>query len=339
MSQRKEQPKQRLRKQPRMRRVQAATAAPLPDLSTPEARSARKTAAQRKRRNSQQRIRRPIAGVMGVVLNTRWISLAMLAACAYALFLIGGDDRFYLNYIPVEGATSLDINHVVAESGLAGRHIFAADPQEAADHLGQMGGVITASVTLHWPNDVSIILREKPPLATWQEGEEAYWVDEDGGLSLARTQTVGLLNIISELTSDELRVTREEEEASDESQATSEEAEAAEDDELTTNDEQPTTDATDEVDAQVAFVPRDVLEGALQLRALRPNIDKLYYRPSGGLSYQDGRGWRAYFGTGQDMHQKLVVYETVVAQLMERGIRPEYISVSNQYKPYYRALQ
>lgn len=336
MKQPKEQPKQHLRKQPRMRRIQTATAAPLPDLSTPEARSARKTAAKRKRRNSQQRIRRPIAGVMAVVFNTRWISLAVLAVCAYTLFIIGGDDRFYLNYIPVEGATSLDINHVVAESGLAGRHIFAADPQEAADHLGQMGGVITASVTLHWPNDVSIILREKPPLATWQEGQESYWVDEDGGLSLARAQTVGLLNIISEVTSEELLVTSEEEATSDELRATSEEAA---EDEQAAADEQLTTDEADAVDAEVAFVPRDVLEGALQLRALRPNIDKLYYRPSGGLSYQDGRGWRAYFGVGQDMHQKLVVYETVVAQLMERGIRPEYISVSNQYKPYYRALQ
>ena len=221
----------------------------------------------------------------------------------------------------------------MAESGLAGRHIFAADPQEAADHLGQMGGVITASVTLHWPNDVSIILREKPPLATWQEGDEAYWIDEDGGLAPARAQTVGLLNIVSEVTSDsavvtsdELRVTSEEEEVT--SDKTADEEQAAADEEQ----------AADGVDAQVAFVPRDVLAGALQLRALRPNIDKLYYRPSGGLSYQDGRGWRAYFGTGQDMHQKLVVYETVVAQLMERGVRPEYISVSNQHKPYYRAL-
>ena len=85
-------------------------------------------------------------------------------------------------------------------------------------------------------------------------------------------------------------------------------------------------------------MPQDVLEGALQLRALRPNIEQLYYRPSGGLSYQDGRGWRAYFGTGLDMNQKLAVYETVVAKLLEQGIRPEYISVSNQYKPYYRAL-
>jgi hypothetical protein len=97
--------------------------------------------------------------------------------------------------------------------------------------------------------------------------------------------------------------------------------------------EEPTD--TNEIEAQAAFVPAPVLKGALQLRQLRPNIEKLYYRPPGGLSYQDGRGWRAYFGTGEDMHQKLVVYETLVEDLISKGLRPEYISVSNQFKPYY----
>ena len=337
MTQRKEQPKQRLRKQPRMRRLNTASVAPLPAL-TPEARTAQKTAQKRKRRNSQERIRRPLSGVVGFIVNTRWISLAMLAVCVYTLYIIGRDDRFYLNVIPVEGASTLDINHVVEESGLAGRHIFAADPQEAADHLSEMGGVVTATVTLHWPNDVLITLREQPPLATWQEGNVAYWIDADGGLSPARSQTIGLLNIISEIpvaapvgagvgVGAGLRP-------------------APTTDGTTTDgttDDGTTTDSTDadtddSAGAAIAFVPQDVLEGALQLRALRPNIEQLYYRPSGGLSYQDGRGWRAYFGTGLDMNQKLAVYETVVAKLLEQGIRPEYISVSNQYKPYYRAL-
>lgn len=325
MTPRKEQPKQRLRKQPNMRRLNTASVAPLPAL-TPEARTAQKTAQKRKRRNSQERIRRPLSGVVGVIVNTRWISLAVLAACVYALYIIGSDDRFYLNVIPVEGASTLDINHIVEESGLAGRHIFAADPQEAADHLSEMDGVVTATVTLHWPNDVLITLREQPPLATWQEGNVAYWIDADGGLSPARSQTIGLLNIISEIPAQSP--------APRESPAAGEEAASEE----TGTSEGTDANRDDGAAAAIAFVPQDVLEGALQLRALRPNIEQLYYRPSGGLSYQDGRGWRAYFGTGLDMNQKLAVYETVVAKLLEQGIRPEYISVSNQNKPYYRAL-
>lgn len=89
--------------------------------------------------------------------------------------------------------------------------------------------------------------------------------------------------------------------------------------------------------AAIGFVPDNVLTGALQLRQLRPNIDKLYYRPGSGLSYQDGRGWRAYFGVGADMNQKLSVYETIVTDLQARQIQPAYISVSDQAKPYYKA--
>jgi hypothetical protein len=84
-------------------------------------------------------------------------------------------------------------------------------------------------------------------------------------------------------------------------------------------------------------VPDEVLDGALLLRELRPNIDALYYDASGGLSYQDGRGWRAYFGTGRDMAQKLVVYETLVEHLQAKSITPVYISVSNQEAPFYLA--
>jgi hypothetical protein len=324
MSERKSDGKPRLRKQPRMRRVYSASNTSLPSATMP------KTAKQRKRRNSTQRIRRPLSGAKAVILNSRWISVAVVALAVYALFLIGSDERFYLSYIPVEGSSTIEINDIVAESGLAGSHIFAADPQEAADRISEIGGVVTATVTLHWPNDVMIRIREKPPLATWQEGEETYWIDEDGQLTEARAQTVGLLNIISEIP---LSTATDQPATLDEDDATIED-EGAADEEI---DEAVASETEeDTVDSQAAFVPREVLSGALQLRELRPNIDKLYYKPSDGLGYQDGRGWTAYFGTGRDMHQKLVVYETIVADLLERGARPAYISVANQYKPYYR---
>ena len=91
MSERKNDEKQRLRKQPRMRRVYSASSTPIPNLAMP------KTAKQRKRRNSQQRIRRPLTGAKAAILSSRWISLAIGALAAYALFIIGGDDRFYLS--------------------------------------------------------------------------------------------------------------------------------------------------------------------------------------------------------------------------------------------------
>jgi cell division septal protein FtsQ len=83
-------------------------------------------------------------------------------------------------------------------------------------------------------------------------------------------------------------------------------------------------------------VPLDAMAGALQLKALRPNIDTLFYERGNGLSYHDGRNWDAFFGVGTDMNQKLVVYETLVGDLMARNLQPEYISVVNTLKPFYR---
>lgn len=86
------------------------------------------------------------------------------------------------------------------------------------------------------------------------------------------------------------------------------------------------------------WIPRYVLDGALQLDNLRPNIDVLYYKSDTGLSYLDGRDWEAYFGVGTDMNQKLVVYESLVNELMARDLQPDYISVINKEKPFYRLV-
>jgi hypothetical protein len=83
-------------------------------------------------------------------------------------------------------------------------------------------------------------------------------------------------------------------------------------------------------------VPVEAVAGALQLRELRPNIELLHYDSLHGLSYQDGRNWRGYFGVGAQMAQKLAVYETLVDNLLSRGIQPVMISVENVKAPYYR---
>jgi hypothetical protein len=65
----------------------------------------------------------------------------------------------------------------------------------------------------------------------------------------------------------------------------------------------------------------------------------LYYDPARGLSYQDGRGWRGYFGVGTNMDLKLVIYESLVANLQSRGITPVYVDVSNPGAPFYRVAR
>ncbi len=275
----------RRRKQPKLRHVQATGAAALPHITVPP------EAKKRKRRNSR-RYKMPTATVKRVALSARWASVLVLAACIWALVTIARDDSFYLTIIPVEGARSFAASDIVAQSGLASVHVFAADPNEAARRIGEMPGITSAKVNLEWPNLVAIQITESEPVALWRQNGRTYWIDESGQLIPSRASVAGLLMIESEV---------------------------------------------NEVLADEAFVADEILAGALQLRALRANIDRLYYEPGNGLSYQDGRGWRAYFGGGLDMEQKLAVYETVVEDLLTRAISPAYISVRNEAKPYYMA--
>jgi len=83
-------------------------------------------------------------------------------------------------------------------------------------------------------------------------------------------------------------------------------------------------------------LPPEAVVGALQLKQLRQNIEKLYYDPTHGLSYQDHRGWRVYFGVGPEMAQKTAVYETLVEQLLQQGETFSLVNVESLEAPYYK---
>lgn len=276
---------------------------PMPRLRVPKN-------ARRRRRRNQSRVRVPLASLRQILLSPRWLSLGLLALSIYAMTLIGLDENFYLTAIPVEGVISVPATEVVQASNLAGSHIFSADPGAAAQKImDNVPGIISATVTLNWPNLVQIKVTEDSPIAIWIEGSNQFWVTRTGRLIPARSESLGLLLIQSEVET-----------------ANSTESEAVDGETAVTT-----------INPNMRFVPHDVLAGALELKQLRPNIDRLFYRPSSGLSYQDGRGWRVFFGTGTNMTQKLVVYEAIVEELTAQGLTPQYVSVSNQEKPYYLA--
>jgi len=310
-----EQQRKHLRKQPKRRRVQSATALPSPQLQLP------KTAQKRRRKKKTEPVRFGLHTLKRIVFSSRWISLALLAAAVYALVDIYHEPRFYLTYIPVEGTVALSPEEVAKASGLPGSHVFAVDPAEAAGGIGELPGIISSTVTLRWPNQVYIEVAEESAVAIWLENGVEYGVTASGRLFPAVRPNPTLLRIESET---QATLTRTQGDGTP--------------GELEREGVNGGTVKDDELNTSLTFVPREVLAGAMQLRELRPAIEKLYYQPNGGLSYQDGRGWRGYFGTGAQMNQKLAVYESLVADLLSRGLQPEYISVSDQEKPYYKVV-
>jgi hypothetical protein len=316
-----ETPQKRLRKQPKRRRIDAATAVNLPQVNLP------KTAQKRRRRKTTEPVRFGLVTVKRFLFSSRWISLGLLMAAVFALKDIYQEPRFYLTYIPVEGSTAVSPEEIADASGLAGSHVFAADPALAAKNIGALPGIISSTVTLRWPNQVYIQVAEEAAVAIWSEGGVEYGVTQSGRLFPAVRANPTLVRIESEMKPKAPVASSNVTPAESSNQVA---AGSPGSDGGLGRASEPEALAT-----SLAFIPPDILEGAVQLHSLRPNIERLYYQPTGGLSIEDERGWRGYFGTGPHMNQKLAVYESIVADLLARGIYPGYISVSNQEKPYY----
>jgi hypothetical protein len=81
-------------------------------------------------------------------------------------------------------------------------------------------------------------------------------------------------------------------------------------------------------------LPVDVVSGALQLRDLLPTLESLRYDASKGLGYNDPGGWEAWFGTGADMPEKMLIYNAMVADAQARGVLPTEINVSDPDAPF-----
>jgi hypothetical protein len=82
---------------------------------------------------------------------------------------------------------------------------------------------------------------------------------------------------------------------------------------------------TTPIDPQVAL-PATLVQGAVTLSKLRPDF-VLQYDVQHGLSIVDSGGWQGYFGDGDDMTNRLALYDGIRSNLVARGIVPVYIDV------------
>ncbi len=83
-------------------------------------------------------------------------------------------------------------------------------------------------------------------------------------------------------------------------------------------------------------IPQSIIEGAIFLHK-RLNISVLLYDPVKGLGHHNPSGWTVWFGTGEEMDTKLLVYNELVAEI--KGIlQPGEIFMNDPDRPYYTVL-
>lgn len=234
----------------------------------------------------------------------RWrvVSLGIVVVTLLFLAVIFISPTFYVRNIEIGGLRYVPSDEIFTQSGIADYHILWVEPNLVADRIADSPSLDSVEVYVRWPSRVIVLVREREPALIWEQDNARYWVDVNGNLMLMRQELPTLVRVINNGDIIPFRC--------------------------------PGPDCP-EGDTALTIDP-DVVLGTQQLKTLRPEITVLYYDPSRGLSYDDNRGWRGHFGDGVNMDRKLVIYESIIADLGRRGLRPAYIDVSNPDAPFYR---
>jgi hypothetical protein len=208
---------------------------------------------------------------------------------------------FYVTRAEVGNADYLTAEEIFTTADIANFHVLWVDPDRVATRVTALPNVKSAQVFIRWPARVVILIDERIPVLIWEQNGERLWVDEQGYLMFLRDETPGLITIVNE--GDSILF--------------------------------PCT----EPGCPPPVLDEAIITGALQLAALRANLDVIYYDPVRGLSYEDDRGWRGYFGEGADMEFKLVIYEALTNDLELQGIQPLSVDVGNPDAPFYHVAE
>jgi cell division protein FtsQ len=104
-----------------------------------------------------------------------------LAAARATAIVLSADAGFRVEEVDVMGRDHTDPRTLLAAAGLKrGDPIFSFDPEEARERIESLPWVASAAVERRLPNDVTITLVERKPIALWQHNERISLIAADG---------------------------------------------------------------------------------------------------------------------------------------------------------------
>ena len=258
--------------------------------------AARRADRKRERETEQNRPTERVRPTGMIWISWRWVSGTMTGVLLVVLYGLLSSNAFYVNSISVGGVNYLTREEIFRFTGISQKHIFWVDPAEVKAQLEANQNIAAADVRVSWSSEmVQIVIQERDPVLTWEQGNDRVWVDINGTVMYQREDRADLLRIVYDPN----------------------EAQTGE----------PTT----------ARIKTEVVHGALLLKSRLPNIDVLLYHPIKGLGWRDPRGWTAWFGIGDNMAMKAIVYEALIAQNFD-AVQFGEIDVSDPDNPVFTVL-
>ena len=260
------------------------------------------------------------------IVNPGWRLLSGLLAVVFclSLYMLWNDARFVIEDVDIAGLQRLDPADVAAVMDVRNLSIIEIHPAQIADQLSlAFPELMDIEVGIAFPAAVGVSATERQPKISWHNGDQVYWIDPEGMVIPPRGELAESLVAI------------------------------------TANSQPPliALPLPAETDAAKGGKPgkaipvtsepiwgRQVdpafLKATEELRPYIPAESNLVYNSASGLGWTDPRGWQVFIGqTLANIDQKLVVYQSVVDALGQRGIIPSMISVEHVHAPFYRTEQ
>ena len=239
-------------------------------------------------------------------LRFGWRSLSLIFTTALGLLIYLAFQRPELRVVEAEitGNRLLAPSELNSVLNVAGQPIFVLIPEDLETRLRlHYPELVSVKVDVSMPNHVSVNIVERQPVVRWEQGGGYTWIAEDGIAFRPRGEVLGLISVV-----------------------------ALSGPAIENVSVDPLTPAP--------FISTEMIESLKGLAGHVPPGESILYDAGLGFGWNDPRGWRVYFGTSaSDVELKMRVYESMVASLTQRGIRPALINVTFPTAPYYRMSQ
>jgi len=269
----------------------------------------RRKKAKKRRFNAAISLPRPIVRALPlshkrIHIGWRLLSFILVVLLGTGLYLAWTLPEFRVNAAQITGNQRIPADEINAALELNGRPVFLLTPAYIREQaLRAFPELASVEVSLDLPNFLTVYVTERQPVVQWQQDGGFAWIDETGRAFRPRGEAPGLIVVQALGAPPAITV--------------------LEQDSL----------------APAPFIKEETVDALIELAPHVPAGTPILYHPVEGLSWTDGRGWQAVFGSGEDMEVKARVYQAMVAWLTQRGTRPILINVAYPDAPFYRAEQ
>jgi cell division protein FtsQ len=120
----------------------------------------------------------------GLHIATR-VKVAVVAVAVLAVIAAGATWTYEspllrVGSVQVEGTSQIPAETIVEKANLLGASMFTADLSGAQQALYRMPLVASVQVERAWPDSVKIVIKERQPWGTWDQGGVHYTIDREG---------------------------------------------------------------------------------------------------------------------------------------------------------------